>query len=310
MSIMNVSHLTKKFGDFIAVDDISFDLKEGEILGLLGPNGAGKTTTLNILLGLIIPTAGTIEYFGNNFFHHKSRCLQEINFTSAFNKLQNRITVWENLLVFGELYQVDGLKKRIDELVEYFEIQDILHKIFFDLSSGQKTRVNIVKSLLNNPKILLMDEPTASLDPDISDKLLSLIERFKKEKHISILYTSHDMHEVTRVCDEVIFLDHGKIVAKDTPLGLTKRVQSAQLRLTFDTHKDQIESYLINDKYIFQFDNDHVVVITTHEADIPKLIFDLKKLGVWITDIEVKKPTLEHVFLQIVRGDSYVFEKN
>lgn len=310
MNVLSVSNLTKRFNAFTAVDNISFELKEGEILGLLGPNGAGKTTTIQMLLGLITPTTGAIEYFGNNFFRHRSECLQEINFTSTFNKLQNRITVWENLLVFSELYQVEDLKKRIDELVAYFEIQDILHKIFFDLSTGQKTRVNIVKSLLNKPKILLMDEPTASLDPDISDKLLSLIERFKKEEHISILYTSHDMYEVTRICDKVIFLDHGKIVAQDTPLGLTKRVQSAQLRLTFDTRKDQIETYLTTEKCVFQFDNDHVVVITTQETDIPKLIFDLKKLDVWITDIEVKKPTLEHVFLQIARGSSYVFEKN
>ncbi|MBI3366376.1 ABC transporter ATP-binding protein [Candidatus Roizmanbacteria bacterium] len=305
MSVLKVSGLTKKFKDFVAVDTISFDLKEGEVLGLLGPNGAGKTTTIQMLLGITTPTTGSIAYFGKDFFSHQQESLQNINFTSAFNTLQGRTTIWENLLVFSKLYQVKNPKQKITELVSYFEMTDFLHKRYWDLSTGQKTRVNFMKALLNDPKILLMDEPTASLDPDIADKTLSFIEDLREKYKITILYTSHNMQEVTRICDQVIFLDHGKIVAQDTPLGLTKRFQTAQLNLTFDEKKDLIEEYLIKEKQIFKFEGQHVVCVTTQETDIPKLIFDLKRIGIWITDIEVKKPTLEHVFLQIARGVTY-----
>ncbi len=305
MSVLTVHNLTKKFKDFVAVDNISFELKEGEILGLLGPNGAGKTTTIQMLLGIIAPTSGTISYFQKDFFKHQQEILQKINFTSAFNQLQGRTTVWENLLVFARLYQVKDPEQKISELVTYFEMKDTLNQRYWDLSTGQKTRVNFMKSLLNDPKILLMDEPTASLDPDIADKTLSFIEDLRKKYKITILYTSHNMQEVTRICDKVIFLDHGKIVAHDTPLGLTKRFQEAQLRLTFDEKKEAIEKYLIKEKLIYRFDGNHIVFITTEESEVPKLIFDLKKLEIWITDIEVKKPTLEHVFLQIARGETY-----
>ncbi len=305
MAILSVSNLTKRFKDFTAVDNISFDIKEGEVLGLLGPNGAGKTTTIQMLLGIILPTAGTISYFEKDFFTHQQEILQTINFSSAFNMLQGRTTVWENLLVFSRLYQVKNAEQKIAELVSYFEMQDFLYKRYWDLSTGQKTRVNFMKALLNDPKILLMDEPTASLDPDIADKTLSFIEDLRKKNHITILYTSHNMQEVTRICDRVIILNHGKIVAHDTPLGLTKRFQSAQLKLTFDEKKNLIESYLTKEKLVFQFDGDHMIYITTEESDIPKIIFDLKKIGIWITDIEVKKPTLEDVFLQIARGKTY-----
>lgn len=233
MAILQVKNLTKKFGKFTAVDNISFDLKEGEILGLLGPNGAGKTTTIQMLLGLITPTLGTINYFGKDFAKNQQECLQLINFTSAFNTLQGRITAWENLLVFALLYQVKNHKEKIYGLTKYFEVYELLNMKFRDLSSGQQTRINIVKSLLNDPKILLMDEPTASLDPDIADKLLTFIENLRKHHNITILYTSHNMKEVTRICDRVIFMDKGRIVAEDTPEGLIKKLDKQNLEHVF-----------------------------------------------------------------------------
>ena len=151
-----------------------------------------------------------------------------------------------------------------------------------------------------------MDEPTASLDPDIADKTLSLIETLKESKDLSILFTSHDMAEVTRICDEVIFLDHGKIVAWDTPLGLTKRIPTAKLRIVFDAERDKVEEYLKQEKQNYEFLNKNTVLINTEEKLIPKVIFGLSNTNIWITDIEVKKPTLEDVFLQIARGDKYV----
>lgn len=301
MVVLSVSNLTKRFGEFTAVNSISFDIKEGEAVGLLGPNGAGKTTTIQMLLGITTPTAGTINYFDKDFFLHKQYCLQRINFASAFNTLQGRISVRENLLVFAHLYQVPNPKKKIDELVDYFEIRDLLDTRYWDLSTGQRTRANIVKSLINNPQIILMDEPTASLDPDIADKTLSLIEMLKKDRKISILYTSHNMAEVTRVCDNVVFLDRGKIVAYDTPFGLTKKIQSAKLTLTFDGTKIPVEEYLKENNLKYAFMKDHVVTIITEEKLIPKIIFGISKKEVWMTDIEVQKPTLEDVFLQIAR---------
>lgn len=308
MAVLQVKNLYKKFGEFVAVDNISFNIKEGEILGLLGPNGAGKTTTIQMLLGITTPTSGTIHYFEKDFSMHSQYCLSRLNFTSAFNNLQGRNSVWENLIVFANLYGVENYIPKIKKLITRFEMDDLVQKRYFDLSTGQKTRANFVKALLNDPKIILMDEPTASLDPDIADKTLTFIEELRKERPVTILYTSHNMSEVTRICDRVIFMDKGKVVAEDTPLGLTKRIQIAQLRLTFNDKKEVIVEYLKKEHLDHRFDSEHVVFITTEEKALPKIIFDLSKLGIWMTDIEVKKPTLEHVFLQIARGEKYVFE--
>ncbi len=310
MDVLQVKSLTKKFGEFVAVNNISFNLREGEILGLLGPNGAGKTTTIQMLLGITTPTGGEVHYFGRNFFKDSRYCLQRINYTSAFNTLQGRNSIWENLLVFSHLYQVPNPEKKIEELLEYFGLKDIMHTRYWDVSSGQRTRANFIKALLNDPQIILMDEPTASLDPDIADKTLQLIERLKKDRKISILYTSHNMSEVTRICDNVIFMDRGTIVARDTPLGLTKQIESARIVLTFDTEKAVVEDYLEENKLAFTFPHKNKVVINTEEKQIPKIIYGISKKGVWVTDIEVEKPTLDDVFLHIARGKSHVFQKD
>jgi len=306
-NVLEVKNLIKIFGNsFTAVDNVSFVVPRGKVIGLLGPNGAGKTTTIHMLLGISTPTFGEIRYFGKNFQTNRNYCLQKINFTSSFNSLQNRISVWENLIVFSGLYEVKNPEKRIRELIEYFEIGYILNKRYGDLSAGQRTRVNIIKSLLNDPELVLMDEPTASLDPDIADKMLSLIEGLRKEKHISVLYTSHDMHEVTRLCDEVIFLSRGKIVAQDTPINLTKRITAAAVRLMFTDSKESFEKYLKENNYSYSFIDSHTVSVETIESAIPKLIYGVSKAGLYVTDIEVKKPNLEDVFLQIARGDKHV----
>lgn len=301
-AILSVKDLTKIYGSYIAVDHISFDLKKGSILGFLGPNGAGKTTTIQMLLGISAVDGGNIEYFGKNFFKYRAESLSRINFASAYNTLQGRISVWENLQVFARLYSVKNTKKKILELAEYFEIESILNQRFWDLSAGQKTRVNIIKALLNEPELLLLDEPTASLDPDIADKVLTLIEDLKNKTKLSILYTSHNMEEVTRICDEVIILDHGKIVAHDTPIQLTKRIDSALLTLTFDGERGRVEKYLKDKNQKYSFPQKYRVEIITKESLIPKLIFGISNEDIYITDIEVKKPTLEDVFLDIARG--------
>jgi ABC-type multidrug transport system ATPase subunit len=204
--------------------------------------------------------------------------------------------------VYAGLYCVANADNKIKELTAHLDLSPLLNKQYKDLSAGQKTRVNIAKSLLNDPALLLMDEPTASLDPDIADRVLTFIERIKKERDISLLFTSHNMDEVARICDRVIFLDKGSIVAEDTPVGLTKRVKYAQLRLTFDGSRKPIQTYASEQGLEVEFPRRQVVTCSVEEPQIPKVIFGLSKVGVYMTDIDIKKPDLEDVFLDIARG--------
>ncbi len=219
-TVLKVKGLTKRYGTFVAVDSIDFDIKRGEILGLLGPNGAGKSSTIQMLLGLLTPSGGSISYFNKDFNKHRIEILGRINYLSAFNTLQNKITVEQNMRVFASAYQVKNSPRKIAELLDFFEIEHLKNEVYLEISAGQRTRVNMAKSFLNDPELVLMDEPTASLDPDIVDKVLSMIELFKKERQLSILYTSHNMSEVERICDRVIFLSHGKIVKEAAPKDL------------------------------------------------------------------------------------------
>lgn len=209
---LSVKGLTKHYGLFKAVDNIDFSIEQGEVVGLLGPNGAGKSSTIQMLLGLLTPSGGSIEYFGQDFNKHRLSVLQRINYLSAYNTLQGKITVGENMNVFARLYHTENADKKIKELLDYFGVLHLTKEHYDDISAGQRTRVNLAKAFLNDPELVLMDEPTASLDPDIVDKVLGMIEQFKQERKLSILYTSHNMDEVARVCDQVIFLSHGKIV--------------------------------------------------------------------------------------------------
>lgn len=303
--IISVSHLTKRFAATQAVSDVSFSIKKGQVVGLLGANGAGKTTTIQMLIGITTPTSGVIEMFGRDFYMHKQHCLSRINFASAYNSLQGRITVGENLEVYAMLYNVLNSREKIITLSRFFEIEDLLDKRLWGLSAGQKTRANLVKALLNDPELLLMDEPTASLDPDIADKTLSLIEKLKTQKNLSILYTSHNMDEITRICDTVVFLEKGRVVAHDTPLNLTKRIKKTSMKLMFDAEKDKVIQTLNDVKCEYNFIRDNTVLIShIDEKLVPTIIFKLSKNDVWITDIEIKKPDLEDVFLQITRKGS------
>jgi ABC-2 type transport system ATP-binding protein len=301
-NVLEVTNLVKDYAGFRAVDGVSFVVPKGSVVGFLGPNGAGKTTTIQILLGITEASSGKISYFGKNFHLNREECLSRINFTSAFNTLLGRISVLENLIVYAELYGVKNPRKKIDELVAYFEMGDLLNNIYWHLSAGQKTRVNLVKSLLNDPDLVLMDEPTASLDPDIADKVLTLIEKLRKERNLSILYTSHNMDEITRICDDVIFLDHGKKVAQDTPENLTKRITSAEIKLHLHSHVQEIQAYLKSRELVFSYDN-HILKIDTQNSEVPEVLFAIGKMDPDISDIEILKPTLEDVFLQIARGD-------
>jgi ABC-2 type transport system ATP-binding protein len=301
--VLAVEGLRKQFGQTAAVDGISFEIRRGQVLGLLGPNGAGKTTTIHMLMGLTRYDGGSITYFGHDLIRHRGWCLQRVNFTSAYNTLLGRISVSENLKVFAGLYNVADAGRRIDELVDYFEVREVLDQRFWSLSSGQRTRVNLIKSLLNDPELLLMDEPTASLDPDIADKTLALIEDLRQRRNLTLLYTSHNMAEVTRICDSVIFLDHGRIVAQDSPTGLTRRIPTAEVRLVLGAFSlPEASNWLEFNRVPHEFTSDRSLTMTVSEKEIPRVLFGFSQTGVEITEIEIHKPTLEDVFVQIARS--------
>lgn len=300
-NVLTVRSLVKNFGVVRALDGVSFSIGRGVVLGLLGPNGAGKTTCIDILLGSTLPNAGKIEYFGEDFFTNKQAVLRRINFASAYHNLQFRTSVRENLQVFAHLYEVSNPRAKIDELVSYFQIEDIVNRRFGDLSAGQRTRVSLIKSLLNEPDLLLMDEPTASLDPDIADKTLSLIETLRRDRELSILFTSHNMDEVTRICDEVIFLNKGRIEAQGTPRELMQSIPESELRLSFEGDSAALRRYFDARSNVHTFEGDCHVAIVTRDGDIPRIINDLGGLGIKVTDIDIKKPDLQDVFLQIAR---------
>lgn len=223
MNIIEISNLVKKFNGVTAVDSLSFVVEEGTITGLLGPNGAGKTTTIQMLLDLITPTSGSIKIFGLDMKHHRERILNQVNFSSPYVTLPGNLKVWENLYTFGRLYGVKNLKSKVDELADFFGIREFLGKMTSALSTGQLTRLNLTKALLNDPKLLLLDEPTASLDPDISDRTRLLLRKIQKEKGLTILYTSHNMMEVEEICDRVIFIQKGRLKDDGTPEELVKK---------------------------------------------------------------------------------------
>lgn len=222
--ILEVKNLKKKFGEFVAVEDISFRVGEGEILGFLGPNGAGKSTTIYSILGLIEPDFGSVEIFGKNIKKHRSEILKQVSYAAAEFNLPWNLSLWECLLIYGKIYEVANLKKRIDEILDIFEMASMKNKIIRDLSLGQRARGNLCKAFLNKPRLLLLDEPMASMDPDVVDKGINLIKQIQKDEGISILYTSHNMWEIEEVASNVVFINHGKIIAQGSPLQLTKQV--------------------------------------------------------------------------------------
>ncbi|MBI5562394.1 MAG: ABC transporter ATP-binding protein [Deltaproteobacteria bacterium] len=232
-ALVEVRGLTKVFNGVAAVDNISFDLYEGEILGLIGPNGAGKTTTLQMLLDLTTPTSGEVRIFGKAIAEDRAAILKAVNFSSSYISLPHSLTVRENLSIFARLYGVAKRAGRIRELALSFEIEDILDVPVRRLSSGQITRVCLAKALLNDPLVLFLDEPTASLDPDIADKTRRLLQNIKAERGLAILYTSHNMKEMEEFSDRVVFMDMGRIIAEGRPDGIKERFGGASLEEVF-----------------------------------------------------------------------------
>ncbi len=231
--IVEVRNLTKRFGEFTAVDNISFDIHEGEILGLLGPNGAGKTTTIHTLLSLISPTSGSIHMFGLDLAQHRETILQQVNFSSTYISMPFSLTVEENLKVIARLYNLQNIQKHVDAIVENLEMEDIRSKLTRKLSSGQMSRLTLAKALMTQPKVLFLDEPTASLDPDIVNKIKAFLKQYQRTARLSILYTSHNMREMEEMSNRIIFLQHGRIVAEGTAAQIIQRYGQRDLEEVF-----------------------------------------------------------------------------
>jgi len=217
---IGVRHLRKVYGEVVAVDDLTFTVPRGAVLGLLGGNGAGKTTTIAMLLGLLEPTAGDIEVLGVDMRRRRYAALPRMNFSSPYVNLPHRLTVRQNLVFYGRLYGVKDLDRRIEEIAEHMQITSFLDRQAGKLSAGQKTRVALAKALINRPSVLLLDEPTASLDPDTADWVRRKLKDYAQARRATILFASHNMAEVERLADRVILLDAGRILEDETPRAL------------------------------------------------------------------------------------------
>jgi ABC-2 type transport system ATP-binding protein len=232
-SVIQVEGLTKCYGELAAVDNVSFAVEPGATCGLLGGNGAGKTTTLSMLLGLLLPTSGAVRVLGEDMLRHRHRVLERMNFSSPYVDLPHRLTVAENLSVYARLYGIRQRAQRIAQLAEDLDIAVFLQRAYGNLSAGQKTRVGLAKALLNEPELLLLDEPTASLDPDTADRMRGYLNAYKARSGATILLASHNMLEVERLCSDVIMMRAGRIVDRGTPGQLLARYGRENLEEVF-----------------------------------------------------------------------------
>ncbi|MEK7128227.1 MAG: ABC transporter ATP-binding protein [Patescibacteria group bacterium] len=234
---LKVENLKKTYGkgrkSSHALKGISFEVREGEIFGILGPNGAGKSTTLNILIGLLSPTSGKVSIFGKNFFKNESETKNRMNIATAYADLASNLSVYRNLKVFALMYGIKNSKNKICELLEKFQISELKNRLITDLSAGQKTRVNLCKSLINDPELLLLDEPTASLDPAIAKHVREMLLDIQKKRKLTIIFTSHNMLEVEQMCDQVALLHKGEIYKIDTPDNLKKFLEVESMEEVF-----------------------------------------------------------------------------
>lgn len=300
MSILSVRELRKVYPGkkpFTAVDGVSFELKEGEILGLLGLNGAGKTTTIQMLMSTLKATSGEIFYFGKDFTKHRSEILQHVVFASTYVSLPWNLTIRQNLEIFGRLYSVPAAvyRQRRDLLLERFGIMGKIDSGVSGLSSGQITRLMLVKAFMVNPKIVLLDEPTASLDIEIAKDVVDFILEQQKQEGTSILYTSHNMAEVSEVCDRVLFMKKGKIIADDIPQNLARAAARSKIELVIT---DEMESAVrIAKRLHMEAVCDHrTIALELDEEQIAHFLSELAAAKVVYSGITIIQPTLEDFF--------------
>lgn len=307
MPILNVRNLTKRYSDdCVAVNDVSFTLERGEILGILGPNGAGKTTTIHMLLGLLTPTSGSITYFNKDFSTHRSEILQKVGFGTTYARLPGSMSVYENLDIYGRLYGLSAHQRslKIKELLELLGVWHLRDRESGELSAGETTRVILAKAFLADPEIVLLDEPTASLDIDIAQSIREFICH-QCDKGVSFLFTSHNMHEMTQVCDRIIVMQNGSIVANNTPEDLSKNVSRSFLQLIVGDHLPTSIAYAEKQEIKYEVLG-HIITFEIDEHTVAQTLIDLAHLGVIYSQISIKRPTLEDYFLSITQKGTSV----
>ncbi len=294
--------LSRETAPFVAVNNISFKVREGEILGLLGPNGAGKTTTIQMLLSTLTPTSGSIEYFGKDFFRYRSEILNHVAFASTYVSLPARLTVYENLYVHGKLYGIPShsLFERIKKFLTIFDLWHVKDREAGALSAGQKTRVMLTKAFMTYPKIALLDEPTASLDPDVAHEVRQFILKQQREQGLTVLFTSHNMDEVAYVCNRVLVLQQGTIIASDKPEKLAARVSTSYVQLVVGDDLSKAIAYL-NEHKLAHRTVERFLEITVDENKIASLLTGLARAGVNYSEIAIQKPTLNDYFLSLTK---------
>ena len=312
-AVLRVTGLTKNYplkrSDpsgryFTAVDNISFVLEEGEVLGVLGPNGAGKTTLIQMLLSVLTPTAGEIEYFGKDFYKHRSTILEQVSFASSYVRLPGQLTVRTNLDIYAQLYGISSNERahRIEKYLKFFGMWNLADKETGVLSAGQMTRVMLAKAFISQPKVVLLDEPTASLDPDIAHDVRNFIVEQQKERGISLLITSHNMEEVSQICNRVLVMKHGAIIANNTPQNLALSVSRARVHLVTD-NPEALARYLKDQQISYTVEED-TVTLDIDEQGIATLLTGLAVQGITYSQISIDTPSLHDYFLSITRESS------
>jgi ABC-2 type transport system ATP-binding protein len=286
--IVRAQGLTKRFGSQKAVDGINFDIWPAEIVGFLGPNGAGKTTTIRMLLDILRPNDGHLEIFGETYARNRKNILQQMNASSGSLTLPGKLSVLDNLHIFADLYGVDNSHRRVDELIERFDLGRYRHRQLYSLSSGQQVRVSLAKAFLNRPRLLLLDEPTASLDPDVADRVRHFLMDVVRDEKTTVFLTSHNMLEVEKVCSRVLFINAGRIQAEGSPRELAQRVRTWRISITTINNEGHETSTVV------EMDRDHVGPYLT------KMVNE----GNTLKSVSVHEPTLEDFFVQTARAGS------
>ncbi len=275
-------------------------MAEGEILGILGPNGAGKTTTLQMLLGILTPTSGSISIFGKDIVTHKSEILESVNFSSTYVDMPWRLSVKENLTWSAWLYQIPDRRRRLKQIMELFRLEKLWNMPVAALSAGQKTRVNLARSMVNYPRLLLLDEPTASLDPEVASYMREFFAKQRETFNKSIILTSHNMAEVEELCDRVLILKDGLIFDIDTPANLAKKIEDCFLNLRITKNESKLDELLRRRKLTKNI-TEGVVRIELKEKILPLFLYELTKQNIQYSEISIDKPNLEDYFMKVAK---------
>lgn len=307
MNYIEVKNLVKTFKEkgtiITAVNNISFSVKKGEIFGLLGPNGAGKTTTINMLNGILEKDSGFIKILGFEPEKNWEFVKNNTNVATAYSWLSDVLTVRQNLRVYAKLYGVKNYEKRMEELLEVFELKNVADRKVIRLSSGENTRAVLCKGLINNPKVLFLDECTVGLDPDIAEKTRNLIKDYQNKNNCTILFTSHYMYEVEQLCNRIAFMLNGKIISIDTSSNLKKLIKKHTVELAVKRDINLLKEFLKTEgvDIIFVKDNAVIFEVTTENDKLYKVINKIFHKGFLLSHLHVKGPTLDDIFIKISR---------